>query len=399
LKPITCKKCRTLLSRFIDKELDNDMKGEVINHLRKCSACRKELIRLKKTDNLCTMQFYDEPGEEYWGTLLPRIQSKIPYSEKETLLEKLLTTFKERFFFNPAALRIALAASVIVITAFVFSKVNILSMLNKETGIQSRRLQSLNLEADKTQDGVPAAAPDIKAAEKPILREMTDNTKNLMENPEKKETEKKQENEKVIVQKQPEEKADVKPEKADIKARDLTKTNVEADETGLDKLPKSKIELPKEDKKEVYTGTQITPPAERRISAREIDGGNVISEPLEKADNSLEESNEIRLRREIPLVDDSMEGYFEIKEMIKGETLETQKDLLLLYLTEVKEPEVKQLTAADLAEIFFKLLRENKEQKFLKEASLFYKLHKDILLEYLGNYEYNKRMEMFTQPQ
>jgi len=45
---MNCRKIKKLLNSYIDITLDADMTKQIDEHLKSCSACREELLKLKK---------------------------------------------------------------------------------------------------------------------------------------------------------------------------------------------------------------------------------------------------------------------------------------------------------------------------------------------------------------
>jgi len=401
LEPLNCKKCRSLLSRYLDKELDNKQQEEVTNHLRNCSACKKELKTIKEMDKMCSIRFFDEPSEEYWSSILPRLRRIIPYKKEESLIEKFLIIFKEKFLFNPNAIKFATAASLLVISAVVFSKVDIRSI---ESKIFRNNLQSAKLNEKPVNNTAEMKSDDALPAVKQVAGNVDNDSKIVPERKENviKEPERKPESANPVLTIE-ENKVEKVTEKANAPVNtNLTlKTQAEdqkekENENVTAQLPKSEIILARNDKKPVYENTQISLPKAEIISAQNANAQTQGENNLSNQNITEDEIEEPEFKLEIPLVDDTFDGYLEIKQMVEEETvLESKKDIMLQYLTQVRNPEVKMLTIADIAEFYYKLYKEKTEKDFINEANLFYKLHKNIIENYLGSYEYNKRIKLF----
>lgn len=77
-----CHKIKKLLNPFLDGELSQEKRREVIDHLEGCSSCRQRLEALHKVEALSQQLIQAEPDEAYWQTFLPRLREKITQSEE-----------------------------------------------------------------------------------------------------------------------------------------------------------------------------------------------------------------------------------------------------------------------------------------------------------------------------
>ncbi|KPL19211.1 MAG: hypothetical protein AMJ92_04165 [candidate division Zixibacteria bacterium SM23_81] len=77
-----CHKIKKLLDPFLDGELSEEKRQEVIDHLEGCSSCRQRLEALQEVETLSQQLTQAEPDEAYWQTFLPRLREKITRSEQ-----------------------------------------------------------------------------------------------------------------------------------------------------------------------------------------------------------------------------------------------------------------------------------------------------------------------------
>ncbi|MDD5686901.1 MAG: zf-HC2 domain-containing protein [Elusimicrobia bacterium] len=69
-----CKKYMSLLSGYIDNELDNEEINKVNEHLKKCNLCQKELEQLKKIKKVLSCVEKKEPVPFFETRLMARIR-------------------------------------------------------------------------------------------------------------------------------------------------------------------------------------------------------------------------------------------------------------------------------------------------------------------------------------
>jgi hypothetical protein len=77
-----CHKIKKLLDPFLDGELSEEKRQEVIDHLEGCSSCHQRLEALQKVETLSHQLTQAEPDEAYWQTFLPRLREKITRTEE-----------------------------------------------------------------------------------------------------------------------------------------------------------------------------------------------------------------------------------------------------------------------------------------------------------------------------
>lgn len=65
------------LEAFLDNEVDSLTGSEIEKHLSHCEKCRKHLFELREINLIGSREFYNNPPEEYWQTILPRIRKRL----------------------------------------------------------------------------------------------------------------------------------------------------------------------------------------------------------------------------------------------------------------------------------------------------------------------------------
>ncbi len=73
---MTCKKFRILLSTYLDQEIKKDEEVKLLEHLKTCSGCSKELEYLKQTKRIFLLKERKEPPEFFETRLFERIKDK-----------------------------------------------------------------------------------------------------------------------------------------------------------------------------------------------------------------------------------------------------------------------------------------------------------------------------------
>jgi len=73
---MSCKKFRILLSAYLDQEITKDEEKKLLNHLKTCSGCTRELEYLKQIKGIFLLKEKKEPEEFFETRLLARIKNK-----------------------------------------------------------------------------------------------------------------------------------------------------------------------------------------------------------------------------------------------------------------------------------------------------------------------------------
>ena len=81
-----------------------------------CDNCRKELFKIRELYNIGYKAFYNDPPQEYWESILPRIKNKLG---AETRKPKVISLFRNFFAYNNTARHIAGAAAAAAIILIV----------------------------------------------------------------------------------------------------------------------------------------------------------------------------------------------------------------------------------------------------------------------------------------
>jgi len=73
---MSCKKFRLLLSAYLDQEITKDEQEKLLEHLKTCSVCTRELKYLKQMKRIFLLKEKKEPQEFFETRLFARIRSK-----------------------------------------------------------------------------------------------------------------------------------------------------------------------------------------------------------------------------------------------------------------------------------------------------------------------------------
>ncbi|MDH5468783.1 MAG: zf-HC2 domain-containing protein [Candidatus Aminicenantes bacterium] len=73
---MSCKKFKIFLSAYIDQEITKDEQEKLLEHLKTCSACTRELKYLKQMKRIFLLKEKKEPQEFFETRLFARIRSK-----------------------------------------------------------------------------------------------------------------------------------------------------------------------------------------------------------------------------------------------------------------------------------------------------------------------------------
>ena len=79
---MTCEKVKSLLSAYLDRELDSYELRQIELHLLDCKSCKEECQTLRKTKNLLGILDSPKLPEEFWPELKDQINS--PYPKPKT---------------------------------------------------------------------------------------------------------------------------------------------------------------------------------------------------------------------------------------------------------------------------------------------------------------------------
>ena len=75
-----CDEVRTLLSGYIDGELDEKDRDIVEQHLAVCEACRAEHAKLKRLEEVTSEMKFIEPAKEVWDDYWSRVYNRLERS-------------------------------------------------------------------------------------------------------------------------------------------------------------------------------------------------------------------------------------------------------------------------------------------------------------------------------
>jgi predicted anti-sigma-YlaC factor YlaD len=73
---MSCEKFRILLSAYLDQEISNSEQKELIEHLKTCPDCRRELEYLKKIKKIFLLKERKQPREFFESRLFELIRDK-----------------------------------------------------------------------------------------------------------------------------------------------------------------------------------------------------------------------------------------------------------------------------------------------------------------------------------
>ncbi len=73
---MSCKKFRILLSVYLDQEITKDEEKKLLEHLKTCPDCARELEYLKEIKKVLLLKERKEPQEFFETRLLARIKNK-----------------------------------------------------------------------------------------------------------------------------------------------------------------------------------------------------------------------------------------------------------------------------------------------------------------------------------
>lgn len=94
-----CRKCRTLFTGALYKELSSEQKDFFENHLQTCPKCRSEFAKLASTVKIMDKRFRPEPGQDfwngYWERLVKRMEEEgLTATESESSWQRLSRAFR-----------------------------------------------------------------------------------------------------------------------------------------------------------------------------------------------------------------------------------------------------------------------------------------------------------------
>lgn len=72
-----CEEIDSLISGYIDGELDPEQRAKVDEHLAECSVCRDELARYRQMTEVADTMRFREPPEEVWTTYWQGVYNRI----------------------------------------------------------------------------------------------------------------------------------------------------------------------------------------------------------------------------------------------------------------------------------------------------------------------------------
>jgi len=91
---MSCKRFKILLSAYLDQEIGKDEEEELLEHLKTCSGCARELEYLKDIKRIFLLREKKEPEEFFETRLFTRIKDR----EKQPIWQVYLPAFKKSIF-------------------------------------------------------------------------------------------------------------------------------------------------------------------------------------------------------------------------------------------------------------------------------------------------------------
>jgi len=91
---MSCKKFKILLSAYLDQEIRKDEEEKLLEHLKKCVDCARELEYLKEIKKVFLLKERREPQEFFETRLFARIRNK----RKQLLWRAYFPVFKKSIF-------------------------------------------------------------------------------------------------------------------------------------------------------------------------------------------------------------------------------------------------------------------------------------------------------------
>jgi len=88
---MSCKKFRLLLSAYLDQEITKDEEEKLLEHLKKCADCARELEYLKEIKRVFLLKERKEPQEFFETRLFARIKNK----EKQPIGQGYFSVFRK----------------------------------------------------------------------------------------------------------------------------------------------------------------------------------------------------------------------------------------------------------------------------------------------------------------
>jgi len=88
---MSCTKFKILLSAYLDQEITQDEEEKLLEHLKKCADCARELEYLKGIKRVVLLKERKEPQEFFETRLFERIKNK----RKELMWRAYLPVFKK----------------------------------------------------------------------------------------------------------------------------------------------------------------------------------------------------------------------------------------------------------------------------------------------------------------
>ncbi len=158
----SCEEATGYFELFIDNELTEDLRRKVQAHLEECPECQQRVRTLQEVDEMGRIDFYADPGEEYWKSSAARIMLNIPEAHPAGIpvRERIKSWFGTPAFARQLAFG-ALAAAVL------FAGVRYSGVVFKSDGagdLSAEREAGLALNAPAiTEPGQSAAEPSTDA--------------------------------------------------------------------------------------------------------------------------------------------------------------------------------------------------------------------------------------------
>ncbi len=437
MKKKGCKWIKKELGKYLDSEIDSKIRKIIDDHLSQCESCRTELAGMKKVNLLGKSLHYSEPPEEYWKSIIPRINKQIITKNSETIPEKFIIFFREIFTQNNIARNVIGATAAAVIIFFILkinnylpaplpSKQNEVAKLRVAENIEPSQKESVEQETKikspskkpeekllKPKKPSATAFSDNKTPQKAkIIKKSTETKKTEIEKtPEQMElaiTAKTLSEQKVELEK---EEVETTPEKEKLEQIAPTTENKEKTKKFAFTEKTVKPEIPVEEKRDRATDTEIALFENRReriilpgvedkrsinnLRKDNLNGFNKIFKGPAIDKNSYlkqefaetkKQQSSVRTERKITEIDKAGK-----------EQLLKQKDEIIQLLKNNDDSIKEIIYLKELDDIYYKLLSIEHSREIFEEANDFYARNENKLIKILGRSGYRERITMLRR--
>jgi len=125
---MNCQKIKKLLNPYIDKTLDTDMSKQIDEHLKSCSACREEYLKLKQVVSVLNSASPQPAPTDFTQSIMAKISQKeiqiqsswMDHLKKQISIPSLSFPRKWESMFSFRLAGAAATAALIVFFAFTF---------------------------------------------------------------------------------------------------------------------------------------------------------------------------------------------------------------------------------------------------------------------------------------